>query len=143
MRRFRCVQFFFLTEIHVATFFLPGSTNREHRKLIGVKTIDIFGYKLQLLPCGVLPVCQNLSYKLQIRLADLEPPSNKLVKSDSKRFPRYSYRTVIRRQVMRHFTTKSTDHCQNGLYREQPPSTWLLSPNHGQRSQQQSGQITL
>ena len=43
---------------------LPGPTTREHRKLIGVKTMSVFGFELQFLQSRVLPVFQNMSYKL-------------------------------------------------------------------------------
>ena len=47
---------------------LPGPTTREHRKHIG-RQDDVFGYGLQFLVSGVLPVCQNLNYRLQKRLS--------------------------------------------------------------------------
>ena len=43
---------------------LPGPTNRENRKVIGVKTMFL-GYELQFLLSGVLPGSQTLNYKLQ------------------------------------------------------------------------------
>ena len=49
-------------------------------------------------------------------------PSTKVIKSDSKSFS--SYRTVTRRQVMRHFTSTDTDQCRNG-------SSSLLIPYRG------------
>ena len=50
-----------------------GTTNGEHRKLIGVKTMSLFGYGMQFLPSGVLPVFWNLNYKLQKRLSGVLP----------------------------------------------------------------------
>ena len=37
------------TGIQIATKPLPGPTNREHRKLIGVERMSLFGYKLHFL----------------------------------------------------------------------------------------------
>ena len=47
------------------------TTNGEHRKLIGVKTMSLLGYEVQFALFGVLPVFQNLNYKLQRRLFDV------------------------------------------------------------------------
>ena len=54
------------TEIQFATKHMLGTTNVEYRKLIGVKTMSLFGYKVQFVLSGVLPVFQNLNYELQI-----------------------------------------------------------------------------
>ena len=51
------------TGIQIATKSLPGPTTREHRKLIRVKTVSVFGYELQVLQSGVLTVFQNLRFK--------------------------------------------------------------------------------
>ena len=63
------------TGIQFVTKSMLGTTNGEHRKLIGVKTMSLFGYGVQfvLLCLGVLPVFQNLNYKLQRRLSDVLP----------------------------------------------------------------------
>ena len=61
------------TGVQIATKPMPGTTNREHRKLIGVKTVSLFEYEAQFLLSGVLPVFQNLKYKLQRRLSDVLP----------------------------------------------------------------------
>ena len=55
---------FKLTGIQIATKPMPGTTNQEHRKLIGVKMTSLF---------GVLPVFQNLNYNLQKRLSEVMP----------------------------------------------------------------------
>ena len=64
----------------------------------------------------------------------------------------YSYRRATRSYVMRHFFTgNGTDQCQNGSSILVTPyciesnfdGLVLLSPTHGQRSQQGSGQIML
>ena len=90
---------------------------------------DVFGYELQFLLSGVLPVFQSLNYKPKRRLPDLLPNQQrpqKLYKFDS------SSRRVTRRQVMRHFTGHGTDQCRNGLsnilipYREQPRSARIV-----------------
>ena len=61
------------TEIQFATKSMLGKINGEHRKLIGVKTMSLFGYEVQFVLFGVLPVFQNLNYKLQSRLSDVLP----------------------------------------------------------------------
>ena len=43
------------TGIQVETKLLPGLTNRKHRKLIGVKTMSVFGYELHFLLSGCNP----------------------------------------------------------------------------------------
>ena len=79
-------------------------------------------------------------------------PANEAIKSGTKCFLALTipyYRRVTRRQVMRHFTSNGTDQCRNGSskllipYRSNLDRFGLLSPTHGQRYQQQSGQITL
>ena len=50
-----------------------GTSNGEHRKLIGVKMMSLFGCKVQFVLFGVLPVFQTLNYKLQKRLSDVLP----------------------------------------------------------------------
>ena len=48
---------------------LGTTANGEYRKLIGVKTMSLFGYGIQLLLSGVLQVFQNRNYELQRRLS--------------------------------------------------------------------------
>ena len=61
--------------IQIATKPLPGPTNRQHRELIGVKTMSIN---------RVLPVfTMYLNDKLQRRLSDAQQLSNKVIKNDS------------------------------------------------------------
>ena len=62
-----------LAGIQIATKLMPGTTNREHRELIGVKTMPLFGYEVQFLLSGVLPAFQNLNYNLQRRLSYVLP----------------------------------------------------------------------
>ena len=81
--------------VQIATKSLPAPTTREHRKLIGV-----ISYSFYCLKCCV-PVFQNLSYKLQIRLSD--------ELSICQSFP--SSRRVTQRRVMRHSTRNATNHC--------------------------------
>ena len=38
---------FKLTGIKIVTKHMPGTTNRKHRKLIGVNTMSLFGYGIQ------------------------------------------------------------------------------------------------
>ena len=71
--RSTCSLDFKLTGIQTATIYAVGTTNGEHRKLIGVKSISLFGYGIQILPSGMLPVFQNLNYNLQKGLSDVLP----------------------------------------------------------------------
>ena len=110
------------TGIQIATKPLSGPTNREHRKLAIVKVVP-FGYELQCLVSGVLPVFQNLNYKLHRRLSDVLP----IQQSRQKLFKTFSSsRGVTRRYVMLYSTSNGTDQCQNGSssrltpHREQP-----------------------
>ena len=105
-----------------------------------------FGYDLQFLLSGVLPIFQNLNYKLRRRLSDVLPNQQ----CHQKAYKRYSSsRRVTRRIVVRHFTGHDTNHVdpvhQTSLFHTESNSDrlGLLSPTHGQRSRQQSGQITL
>ena len=90
--------------------------------------------------------------RIQIATKSLPRPTNNrnIGNLSYKKF--FSSRRITRGQVMRHFTRNGTEWCQNGSsnllipYREQPRNLdrlVLLSPTHGKRSQQQSGQITL
>ena len=74
------------TGIQIATKSLPGPTNREHRKLIGMKTTSP-GMNYSLYP-GMLPVFQNLNYKLRGRLSDVLPSQESHQKC-SKKFSSY------------------------------------------------------
>ena len=58
---------------NATTSMLGPTTNGEHRKLIGVTTMFLFGYGIQLLLSGVLQVFQNRNYELQRRLSGLLP----------------------------------------------------------------------
>ena len=40
------------TGIQLETKFMLNTTNKEHRKLIGVKTMSLFGYKVQFVLLG-------------------------------------------------------------------------------------------
>ena len=84
------------TGIQIATKSMPGPTNREHRKLIGVKTMSAFEDEPQFLLSGMLPEYQNVNYKLQRRLADVLPKSPKRIQQVS------SCRKATRKQVIRH-----------------------------------------
>ena len=52
---------------------MPGTTDGEHRKLIGVETMSLFGDEVRFVLLGVLQVFQNLNYNLQKRLSDVLP----------------------------------------------------------------------
>ena len=73
--------------IQIATKSMLGTstTNGEYRKLIGVKTMSLFGYDVQFVLFRVFPVFQNLNYKLQRRLSDVLPnqQSHKVLHSDA------------------------------------------------------------
>ena len=49
------------------------TTNGEQWKPIGVKTMSLFGYKVQFLLSGMMLVFQNLNYRLKNRLSDVLP----------------------------------------------------------------------
>ena len=69
--RSTCSVDFELTGIQIATKPMLGTTNLEHRKLIRVKMMSLFGYGIQFLLFGVLSVLQNLNYNLQKILTDV------------------------------------------------------------------------
>ena len=71
--RSTCSLEFKLTGIQIAIKSMPGTTNREHRKLVGVKMMSLFGYGIQFLLSGGLSVFQNLNYNLHKRLSDVLP----------------------------------------------------------------------
>ena len=111
------------TGIQIATKSLPGFTTlkKTYRR-----QEYVFGYELQLLLSGVLPILQKLNYKLQRTLSerDAHLPKYQTHQKGLKMFS--SYRRVTRRQFMRDFTRDGTDQCQNGSsnlltrFREQP-----------------------
>ena len=72
----------------IATKPLPGPTNREHRKRIGVKTMSLATNYNSVFTVvwSAAVIYQNLNYKLQRRLCLMYCPSNKIIKSDTKRF---------------------------------------------------------
>ena len=120
------------TGIQIATKSLPGPTKREHRKLIGVRTMSL-GTNYSFYDC--LAYCQyfiiwiiNTSYREDcLRCCPAHPTSHQKC---YKRFS--SSRRVTRRQVMRRFTGNGTDQCRNDSsnvlnpYREQPRSTRIV-----------------
>ena len=60
------------TGIQIATKSLPDPTNREHGKLVGVKTMSLgTNYSFSAVWSGVLPAFQHLNYKLQRRSSDV------------------------------------------------------------------------
>ena len=63
------------TGIQFATKSMLGKTNGEHRKLVGVKIMFLFGFEVQFVLFGVLPVFQNLNNKLQRRLSFVVLPN--------------------------------------------------------------------
>ena len=73
------------TGIQFATKYMLGTTNGEHRKVIGVKTMSFFGYEVQFVLFRVLPAFQNLNRKLQRRLSDVLPnqQSHQVLYSDA------------------------------------------------------------
>ena len=127
------------TGIQIATKPLPGPTTREHRKLIGVKTMSLgtnYSFFSYLECCQYFRICiiiiiiTTTSYTEDCLMCC---PSTKVIKSDSKTFSTVAIGGL-------HFTSGGTDlfHLESILDRLR-----LLSPNHGQHSQQQNGKITL
>ena len=118
------------TGIQIATNPLPGPTNREHRKLIGVKTMSLCLW----LRTTVSTLC----------------PSTKVIKSDKIAFlllvvgGLHEDKLYGALQAMTPINIKTVHqtsllHIESSLDR-----LGLLSPTHGQRrSQQQNGHITL
>ena len=117
-------------EIQIATKFLPGSTTREHRNLIGVKTMPSgTNYSFY---CHSLVCCQYSLSELQgiqRRPSDVLP----MHQSHQSWLTRFSsYRRVTRGQFTRHLTRNGIDQCRNGPsnllapYREQPRSTRIV-----------------
>ena len=55
-----------LTHITRQMFHLTHAryNQQKYRKLVGVKTMSLFGYEVQFLLSGVMPVFQNLKYNL-------------------------------------------------------------------------------
>ena len=45
--------------VQFATKPIRGTTNGEHRKLTGIKMMSLFGYEVQFVLFGMLPVFQN------------------------------------------------------------------------------------
>ena len=97
---------------------LVGPTTREHRKLMGVKTISLgTNYSSHCLTC-----CQYFKTGATSYTEDclVFCPSTKVIKRDAELSEGYT-----QRQVMRHFTSNGTDQLQNGSpnlltpYREQ------------------------
>ena len=109
---------------------------------------DVFGYELQLLVSAVLPVPQNLNYKLQRRLSDMCCPSNKVIKSNTRSFPALGgeHEGKLCDDTLQGMTPTNvkTVHQTSLLHiKRNLDRLGLLSPTHcQQRSQQQSWQIT-
>ena len=60
------------TGIQIATKLSPGPTTREHREFLGVKTISfVANCSFHCLENIMLPVFQNLNYRLQRRRSDV------------------------------------------------------------------------
>ena len=114
------------TGIQTATKPLPGTTNREHEKPIGTKTLSL-GKNYSFY---VLGRCQYFRIQVKRYREDclMCCPSNNVIKRDSNT----CYRRVTRRQDMRHSKLYGTVQCQNGtsnlltLYREQPQLTRIV-----------------
>ena len=101
-----------LTGIQIATKPLPGLTDREYRKLIGVKTTPLgMNYSFY---CLEHDHYFNLNYKLQRILSDVLCPIQQChKKSDTRSFLAFGglHQDKL---IMRHFTSNGTDQCQNG-----------------------------
>ena len=94
----------------------------------------------------MLPIFQNLNYKLQRRLSDVLPIQHSH-QSDSKRFLAIGGLHGDKLcDILQAMTPTSVETVrQTSLFHieSNPDRLELLSPTNGQRSQQQSGQITL
>ena len=103
-------------------------SSREHRKLIGVKTVSFrTNYSFNCLEyCHYFRIWIT-SYRKDCLMWS---PSNEVIKSDPPSFS--GSQRVTQRQVMRRFTSNGTDQCQNGSsnlltpYRKQPRSTRIV-----------------
>ena len=60
---------------------LGTTTNGEHRKLIGVEIMSSFGYGIQILLSGVLPVSESSLRVTVVCIYLVYYPTNKVVKS--------------------------------------------------------------
>ena len=136
------------TEIQITTNSLPGPTNREHRKLIRVKTMSLgmnYSFYCHSLECyQYFKICIT-SYREDYYLMCC--PSNKVIKSDIKSVLAlgrlHEDKLCDTLQALAPTNVKTVHqtsllHIENNFSRHA-----LLSPTHSQCSQQQSGQITL
>ena len=151
------------TRIPITTKSLPGSTTREHRKLINVKTVPLGTNCDDIVLFVVLP---GVKYGLQSKM------SHVLLLLAMKRNYYYQSRKKSQKVTRKHFSVTSP---LGGLHDEDNlcgtlkgmistnifmskrfieynysisrvtpiDSVGLLSSTHGQRSQQESGQITI
>ena len=75
------------TWIKIATKSLPGTTNREHWKLIGVKTLSLVtNYGFYCLECCQFFTITTLNYKLQRRLSGVLPLQRSVPENDARNF---------------------------------------------------------
>ena len=123
--------------IQIATKPLPGPISRGHWKLIGVKTMSLGTiYSFYCLEC----------YKLQRKLSDV-CPTNKVVKSGTKHFLALGGLQGDKLcDILQAMTPTNVEAVHQTFlfhFKSNPDRVGLLSPTHGQRSQQQRGQITL
>ena len=133
------------TGIQIAIKPLPAPTNREHRKLIGVKTMSLdTKYSFCCRECCQYFRIWITSYRKDCLMCC---PSSKVIKSDTERFLAFGglHEDTLCDTLQRILPiTVQTVHQTSLLYiKSNLDRLELLSPTHGQRSQQQSGQITL
>ena len=134
------------TGIQIVTKSLPGRTNREHRKFIGVKTISLStNYSFYCLEsCQYIRICIT-SYREDCLMCC---PTNEVIESDTKQnlaFGGLHEDNLWDILQVTAPTNVKTAHQTSLLHNieSNPDRLRLLPPTHGQRSQQQSEQITL
>ena len=104
--------------------FLPGPTIREHRKLIGVKTMSPCLWVRTIVSAVWSAVSISESELMRVRseiprrisgVLQLPRDPPKVIKVDSQSFPmELAIHALHGRRDMRHFTRNGTDQCQNG-----------------------------
>ena len=107
---------------------------------------DVFGYKQQLQLSGVVPVFQNLNYKLQKNVWCAAEPtkSSKVIKKEYVALGGlHEDKLCDILQAMVPTNIEAVHQTFLFQIESNPDRLGRLSPTHGQRSQQQSGQITL
>ena len=108
---------------------------------------DVFGYDLQFLLSGVLPVLQNLSYKAQITRSEVLRRNNTVIKSYTKCILALGGLHEDKLCGILHAIAPTTVEMAllTSIFHieSNPDRLGLLSPTNSQRSQQEGVHITL